>query len=423
MPIPTTLSPADLSALRAAVAAAEPAYLADLERLVNIDCGSYTKAGVDEVGAWTADRLRSLGATVRAEPNDLGLGETVIADFPGTDPDGVTLLCIGHMDTVFDPGTAAERPFAHQGRHRDRPRRDRHEERPAGRPVRDRRDPRGPRRAPARTPGVRRQPRRGDRLAGVDPAHPRPGGGRRRVPGPRVRPRQRRHRLVAQGQPRARHHRPWPRGARRRRAREGPQRDPRGGAHRHRAARAQRPLAGGHRQRRGHQGRDAAQRRGRELLDGGRRARGHPRRPGGGRGRHPRGLRAHRDPRRHRRRHRGSAPLADGEARAVGSAGGPRGGDRGGPRLPAPRRRHRRGLGREHDGGHGRADDRRAGTDRRPRPFAGRVPGGRLDRAPHRPAGRADHGDRPRPGGARLAGGAAGEPGGGGDTRSAPAPR
>jgi len=112
MPIPTTISTADLSALRAAVEAAEPAYLEDLERLVNTDCGSYTKAGVDEVGAWTADRLRSLGATVRAEPNDRGLGETVIADIPGTEPDGVTLLCIGHMDTVFDPGTAAERPFA-----------------------------------------------------------------------------------------------------------------------------------------------------------------------------------------------------------------------------------------------------------------------------------------------------------------------
>ena len=33
-----------------AVAAAEPAFLADLERLVNTDCGSYTKAGVDAVG-------------------------------------------------------------------------------------------------------------------------------------------------------------------------------------------------------------------------------------------------------------------------------------------------------------------------------------------------------------------------------------
>jgi len=101
----------DLAGLRAAVDAAEPAYLADLERLVNTDCGSYTKSGVDEVGAWTADRLRSLGATIRAEPNDLGLGDTVVAELAGEDPDGVTLLCIGHMDTVFDPGTAAERPF------------------------------------------------------------------------------------------------------------------------------------------------------------------------------------------------------------------------------------------------------------------------------------------------------------------------
>jgi glutamate carboxypeptidase len=100
-----------LVALRAAVAAAEPAYLADLARLVNIDCGSYTKAGVDEVGRWTADRLRSLGFAVESHPNELGLGETVIGTLEGADPDGPTLLCIGHMDTVFDPGTAAERPF------------------------------------------------------------------------------------------------------------------------------------------------------------------------------------------------------------------------------------------------------------------------------------------------------------------------
>ena len=103
---------AELATLRASVAAAEPSFLADLERLVNIDCGSYTKAGVDEVGRWTAERLRSLGFDVVAHPNDLGLGETVVGTLTGSDPDGPTLLCIGHMDTVFDPGTAAERPFA-----------------------------------------------------------------------------------------------------------------------------------------------------------------------------------------------------------------------------------------------------------------------------------------------------------------------
>ena len=33
-------------------------------------------------------------------------------DGDGGTPGGPRLLLIGHMDTVFDPGTAAERPFA-----------------------------------------------------------------------------------------------------------------------------------------------------------------------------------------------------------------------------------------------------------------------------------------------------------------------
>ena len=112
MSIPAALvSPAELGALRTALDAALPEYLADLEHLVNTDCGSYTKDGVDAIGAWTADRLRTLGATVTSHPNELGLGETLVADIDGADPGGPSLLCIGHMDTVFDPGTAAARPF------------------------------------------------------------------------------------------------------------------------------------------------------------------------------------------------------------------------------------------------------------------------------------------------------------------------
>ena len=109
-PIPP-LAADELAALRATVAAALPAYLEDLERLVNIDCGSYTKAGVDEVGRWTAARLRELGGEVATHADDGDLGDTVIAEIPGDDPDGPALLCIGHLDTVFDPGTAAARPF------------------------------------------------------------------------------------------------------------------------------------------------------------------------------------------------------------------------------------------------------------------------------------------------------------------------
>ncbi len=111
LPLTPQVAPDELATLRAAVAASLAAYLEDLERLVNIDCGSYTKAGVDEVGRWTSARLRELGGEVVAYPNDAGLGDTLIADIPGNDPDGPALLCIAHLDTVFDPGTAAARPF------------------------------------------------------------------------------------------------------------------------------------------------------------------------------------------------------------------------------------------------------------------------------------------------------------------------
>jgi glutamate carboxypeptidase len=105
----------ELAALRDSLERAYPAYLADLERLVNTDCGSYTKAGVDAVGRWAAGRMRALGAHVTTHPNDLELGDTVIGEFTGGDPAGPTLLCIGHMDTVFDEGTAAARPFEING--------------------------------------------------------------------------------------------------------------------------------------------------------------------------------------------------------------------------------------------------------------------------------------------------------------------
>lgn len=109
---PSTLPPAnELDAIRTVVAAAEPAFLADLERLVNIDCGSYSKAGVDDVGHWLAERMRSLGASVRVEHN-AGLGDTVIGAWQGGDAGGPRLLLIGHMDTVFPDGTATERPFS-----------------------------------------------------------------------------------------------------------------------------------------------------------------------------------------------------------------------------------------------------------------------------------------------------------------------
>jgi glutamate carboxypeptidase len=101
----------ELEGLRVSIAADHAAYLADLERLVNIDCGTYTPDGVDEVGRWTARFLGELGAEVDVRPDPDGrFGKTVVATFRGR-ADGPRVLLIGHMDTVFDVGTAASRPF------------------------------------------------------------------------------------------------------------------------------------------------------------------------------------------------------------------------------------------------------------------------------------------------------------------------
>lgn len=102
----------ELAAIEAAVRADEGVYLADLERLVGIDCGSYTPSGVDEVARFVEAFLASLGADVVLHPDTAGrLGSTVVGTFRGDDPAGPRILAIGHMDTVFDPGTAAARPF------------------------------------------------------------------------------------------------------------------------------------------------------------------------------------------------------------------------------------------------------------------------------------------------------------------------
>jgi glutamate carboxypeptidase len=82
--------------------------MADLQRLVNIDCGTYTKAGVDEVGRRVAAQLRELGASVEVVANEL-LGDTLVCVLEGSG--SRKGLLIGHLDTVFPDGTAAERPF------------------------------------------------------------------------------------------------------------------------------------------------------------------------------------------------------------------------------------------------------------------------------------------------------------------------
>ncbi len=108
----------DPAALRRIVEARLPRYLAELEQLVNIDCGSYTPEGVNRVADHVADALGALGATVERSRHEPGR-RPAAARRPRRRPAGrrrTAALLIGHMDTVFDPGTAAQRPYRSEGR-------------------------------------------------------------------------------------------------------------------------------------------------------------------------------------------------------------------------------------------------------------------------------------------------------------------
>ena len=107
-----TVSPAELATLRQSVAAALPTYIEDLERLCSIDCGSYSPVGVNAVATWVAGELARLGATVERRPDPGGrYGDTVIGTWTGRPGAGPRVLLVGHMDTVFEDGTADARPF------------------------------------------------------------------------------------------------------------------------------------------------------------------------------------------------------------------------------------------------------------------------------------------------------------------------
>ena len=98
----------------AAAEAARPEQLKLLESVVNIDSGTGDVEGGRKVGDIMVARRVALGATVVRVPAEIpGLPDNVVATLIGTGKGRV--LLIGHLDTVFDPGTVAKRPFRIEG--------------------------------------------------------------------------------------------------------------------------------------------------------------------------------------------------------------------------------------------------------------------------------------------------------------------
>jgi glutamate carboxypeptidase len=94
--------------IRSWLSSQREAMLSLLERVVNIDSGSYDKAGVDAVGEAFAEFFTGHGIDVERLPRDIS-GDIFRARIPG--PGNAPIVLMGHRDTVFPKGEAARRPF------------------------------------------------------------------------------------------------------------------------------------------------------------------------------------------------------------------------------------------------------------------------------------------------------------------------
>jgi glutamate carboxypeptidase len=108
-------SPTDLRSL---IAPRFDEYVDALREMVSIDCGSFTPDGVNRIADLCEKRLRDAGFDIdrrqhEPEGGEEQLGDVVIGTAWGRG--GRRLLLIGHMDTVFSEGTAADWPFRVEG--------------------------------------------------------------------------------------------------------------------------------------------------------------------------------------------------------------------------------------------------------------------------------------------------------------------
>lgn len=82
-----------------------------LQQVVDTDSGSGDVEGVQRVAGLLRARLEAAGIAVQTLPEP-GWGECLLARVPGHNPAATGhLQLMGHMDTVFPRGTAAQRPF------------------------------------------------------------------------------------------------------------------------------------------------------------------------------------------------------------------------------------------------------------------------------------------------------------------------
>lgn len=98
----------------AAAEKARPDQLKLLEQVVNIDSGTGDVEGGRKVASLLVPRLEALGMSVeRIAAEAPNLPENLVGRLTGSGKGRI--LIIAHLDTVFEPGTAAKRPYTMTG--------------------------------------------------------------------------------------------------------------------------------------------------------------------------------------------------------------------------------------------------------------------------------------------------------------------
>lgn len=112
------MSTPEFAELARRLADREPAFLDELREMVDVDCGTFTPAGVNAVVDRCEARFRAAGWSVerrshRPARGQAQLGDLLVARLGAGE--GPRVLLLGHTDTVFPEGTAAERPLRIEG--------------------------------------------------------------------------------------------------------------------------------------------------------------------------------------------------------------------------------------------------------------------------------------------------------------------
>ena len=99
------------AAIRKALEARQEEIIDQIAHVVNIDSPTFPNTGTNAISSHFAERYRAMGAEVEMIPGTHETGDHLLATFHGKRETGPHILLIGHCDTVFPEGTAAQRPF------------------------------------------------------------------------------------------------------------------------------------------------------------------------------------------------------------------------------------------------------------------------------------------------------------------------